>query len=203
MNNRIKEAARPVESNISRVETTMVELDSMLVDLDKEKIEDLPKNLSIKLGNIECKLKQIDKSIHFQESRKPLIMANIDNVVTEQFNRYRNAVVQALREMCSNILTNSRDIERLNSIIARLPNVKKGEIVMNRMLSNIDIIDSRLTISRRKSEVLTQLLGGKTNRKISQELDISEKTVKNHLWKIYRKLGVKNRTQLFHRLISS
>ena len=203
MNNRIKEAAGPVENNISRVEAILLELDSMLLDLDKDKIGDLPKNLSIKIEDIECKLKQIDESIYFQESRKPLVMANIDNVATEQFNLYRNTVVKALREMCSNILTNSRDIERLNSIIARLPNVKKGEIVMNRMLSNIDIIDSRLSISRREREVLIQLLGGKTNRKISQELDISEKTVKNHLWKIYRKLGVKNRTQLFHRLISS
>ena len=52
----------------------------------------------------------------------------------------------------------------------------------------------------REKEVLVQLLGGKTNREISKELHIDEKTVKNHLWKIYRKMGVNNRTQLLHKM---
>ena len=58
-------------------------------------------------------------------------------------------------------------------------------------------------VSRREKEILSHLLGGKSNREISRELAISEKTVKNHLWKLYRKLGVRNRTQLFHYLIST
>ncbi len=203
MNNNKMESGRSVKSNTNRVEAILLELDSILEDLNKDRIEQFPKNVSIKLENIERKLKQFDESSHCQESRKSFVKANIDNVATEQFNLYRNTVVQALKEMCSSILTNARDIERLNSIIARLPNTKKGEIEMSRILTNIDIIDSRFTISRREREVLIQLLGGKTNRKISEELGISERTVKNHLWKIYRKLEVKNRAQLFHRLISS
>ncbi|MGD1047467.1 MAG: LuxR C-terminal-related transcriptional regulator [Candidatus Krumholzibacteriaceae bacterium] len=58
-------------------------------------------------------------------------------------------------------------------------------------------------ISIREREVITHLLGGKSNREISRELGISEKTVKNHLWKAYRKIGVRNRTQLFHQLITT
>ena len=71
------------------------------------------------------------------------------------------------------------------------------------MLMKIDSTNGAPSISKREREVLIQLLGGKTNREISHELGISEKTVKNHLWKIYRKLDVENRTQLFNRLIST
>jgi len=69
-----------------------------------------------------------------------------------------------------------------------------------------DTIETKLPkgrISIREHEVLTHLLGGKSNREISRELGISEKTVKNHLWKAYRKIGVRNRTQLFHQLITT
>jgi DNA-binding NarL/FixJ family response regulator len=57
-------------------------------------------------------------------------------------------------------------------------------------------------ISTRERDVLRLLLGGKGNREISLALGVSEKTVKNHLWRIYRKLGVRSRTQLFHNLTS-
>jgi len=36
---------------------------------------------------------------------------------------------------------------------------------------------------------------GNTNKEIAKKFFISEKTVKNHLNHIYRKLGVKNRAQ--------
>ncbi len=58
------------------------------------------------------------------------------------------------------------------------------------------------SISRMERAVLAHLAAGKSNREISQALGISEKTVKNHLWKVYRKLGVKSRTQLLRRLLS-
>jgi len=58
-------------------------------------------------------------------------------------------------------------------------------------------------LSTREGQVLTHLLGGKSNREISKELGISEKTVKNHLWKVYRKIGVRNRTQLFHHVLTT
>ncbi len=56
-------------------------------------------------------------------------------------------------------------------------------------------------LSKREYEILCNMLQGFSNKEIAQELKISEKTVKNHLCKIYRKFNVKNRTQLFHQLL--
>jgi len=50
-------------------------------------------------------------------------------------------------------------------------------------------------LSCRELEVLSSLSTGKTNLQIAQELFISEKTVKNHLYKIYKKLGVSSREE--------
>ena len=59
------------------------------------------------------------------------------------------------------------------------------------------------TVLRRRDRVLLKVAAGKANKEIAGELGISEKTVKNHLWKIYRKFGIENRTQLFHHLLRS
>ena len=50
-------------------------------------------------------------------------------------------------------------------------------------------------LTRRESDVLTLLAGGASNREISRQLFLSEKTVKAHLAAVFRKLGVTNRTQ--------
>jgi DNA-binding NarL/FixJ family response regulator len=50
-------------------------------------------------------------------------------------------------------------------------------------------------LTRRESDVLQLLSKGASNREISRELFLSEKTVKAHLAAVFRKLGVTNRTQ--------
>ena len=50
-------------------------------------------------------------------------------------------------------------------------------------------------LTRRESDVLTLLASGASNREISRQLFLSEKTVKAHLAAVFRKLGVTNRTQ--------
>jgi DNA-binding NarL/FixJ family response regulator len=50
-------------------------------------------------------------------------------------------------------------------------------------------------LTRREADVLQLLAGGASNREISRQLYLSEKTVKAHLAAVFRKLGVSNRTQ--------
>jgi len=50
-------------------------------------------------------------------------------------------------------------------------------------------------LTKREADVLELLAGGSSNREISRQLYLSEKTVKAHLAAVFRKLGVSNRTQ--------
>jgi DNA-binding CsgD family transcriptional regulator len=61
--------------------------------------------------------------------------------------------------------------------------------------SLIDSIDkSEAELSNRELEILEKLSQGKTNKQIAEELHLSENTVKNHLYRIYKKMGVNSRT---------
>jgi DNA-binding NarL/FixJ family response regulator len=51
------------------------------------------------------------------------------------------------------------------------------------------------SLTRRETDVLSYLANGASNREISRQLFLSEKTVKAHLAAVFRKLGVTNRTQ--------
>jgi len=50
-------------------------------------------------------------------------------------------------------------------------------------------------LSEREREVLQLLVAGLPNKLIARRLEISEKTVKSHLTRIFRELGVTDRTQ--------
>ena len=50
-------------------------------------------------------------------------------------------------------------------------------------------------LSKRQTQLIAMLDKGMSNRDIATELEISEHTVKVHLWRLFRRLGVKSRTQ--------
>lgn len=50
-------------------------------------------------------------------------------------------------------------------------------------------------LSERELEVLCWLASGASNREISRQLTIQENTVKRHVYNIFGKLNVRNRTQ--------
>lgn len=50
-------------------------------------------------------------------------------------------------------------------------------------------------LTRREQEILLQLTGGESNSTIAAKLHLSEHTVKNHMYNIFRKIDVKNRVQ--------
>jgi DNA-binding NarL/FixJ family response regulator len=64
------------------------------------------------------------------------------------------------------------------------------------MQSNSSVIQSiPKPISKREQEIILSLLEGCTNQEIAASLGICEKTVEVHLTSIYRKIGVKTRSQ--------
>ena len=59
-------------------------------------------------------------------------------------------------------------------------------------------LSARYGLSQREGEVVRLILGGKSNKEIEGALYISIHTVKNHIYNIYQKLGVKSRYELAH-----
>ena len=54
----------------------------------------------------------------------------------------------------------------------------------------------KLGLTSREAEIVRLILEGKDSKRITEELFISDHTVKNHLHHVYQKLGIKNRIQL-------
>jgi pimeloyl-ACP methyl ester carboxylesterase/DNA-binding CsgD family transcriptional regulator len=61
--------------------------------------------------------------------------------------------------------------------------------------SPLTATDKPDALTRREHQVLTWLTQGMTNKEIARHLHISEKTVRNHLSNVYRKMGVRSRAQ--------
>jgi DNA-binding NarL/FixJ family response regulator len=53
-------------------------------------------------------------------------------------------------------------------------------------------------LSKRQKQLVVMLDRGLSNRDIADELQISEHTVKVHLWRLFRRLNVKSRSQASH-----
>ena len=53
-------------------------------------------------------------------------------------------------------------------------------------------------LSKRQKQLLVMLDEGLSNRDIAESLQISEHTVKVHLWRLFRRLNVKSRSQASH-----
>jgi two-component system nitrate/nitrite response regulator NarL len=56
--------------------------------------------------------------------------------------------------------------------------------------------DQNLLLTERERQVILVLSEGITNKEIGRRLGLTEGTVKVHLHRIYRKLGIANRTAL-------
>jgi DNA-binding NarL/FixJ family response regulator len=54
------------------------------------------------------------------------------------------------------------------------------------------------TLSKRQKDILRQLAEGLDNRAIAQRLNLSVKTIENHLTRLYRQIGVQSRLEAAH-----
>ena len=62
---------------------------------------------------------------------------------------------------------------------------------------NFDRIFQKYGLSKREQEIFILMLEGKSNKEIAEDLFISVKTVKNHIYSIFQKLGVNSRIKLY------
>lgn len=71
-----------------------------------------------------------------------------------------------------------------------------SELVVRDEAEALKTLSARHGISPRESEIVQLLLAGSTNAEIGEVLCISSSTVKNHVYNVYRKTGVRNRIEL-------
>ena len=65
-------------------------------------------------------------------------------------------------------------------------------------IANEDTPQPLEKLSKRQKQLLVLLDKGLSNRDIAESLEISEHTVKVHLWRLFRRLNVKSRSQASH-----
>jgi two-component system response regulator DegU len=95
-----------------------------------------------------------------------------------------NIMVKAMRSVHEGrIWAERRVLEKAMSMPMLLPETLRTHIPESAPLTN------------REMEMLTLVLQGASNKEIADKSSISERTVKTHLYRVYRKLNVKSRTK--------
>jgi len=152
--------------------------------------------------------------------RRPLLVKAAS--VLESLGGSDGPIYDALRDMRSVLVHGVRDERGGHDslyVVLNSGSITKGRAkdqfsyVMDSLIGQIDLAFRRvaalpiasakgavehsdwLELSAREQEILDWLVQGKTNVDIATELDISPFTVKNHVQRIFKKIGVNNRTQ--------
>ena len=78
-------------------------------------------------------------------------------------------------------------------------------IMRDSVSSSLDLnkLRPQYKLTRRETDILRRVIDGLKNTEISEDLSISEQTVKDHLSNVYMKIGVENRFDLMRTLINS
>lgn len=145
-----------------------------------------------------------------------LTMPNMNGIeVLEELRKKRNSVkvlvltvhgegdyfIRAIDSGADGYILKDSDSKELRHAISI---VMKGEHYIQSSL--LPILDSRESdknedkeklesLTKREMEILIQIAGGMLNKEIANSLNISERTVKNHISNIFRKIDVADRTQ--------
>jgi len=123
----------------------------------------------------------------------------VQHVVVFTLSWSDSLIEAALQQGVSGVLSKALDGEELAS---RLREVVDGKAVVSppphgRIVSGTgrDWPGRSFALSERESECLVLLAAGLRNAEIARSLYVSEDTVKTHLKRAYRKLGIGNRAQ--------
>ncbi len=110
-------------------------------------------------------------------------------------------LVKALDVGCEGYVLKDSDFDTLKNAIISVYN---GDTyieptltpMLNASLAERDVLKDKLNeLTKREIEVLKMIAGGALNKEIASTLNISERTVKNHVSNIFKKINVSDRTQ--------
>jgi DNA-binding NarL/FixJ family response regulator len=84
----------------------------------------------------------------------------------------------------------------LRDVLTLIRNILNGAQKSEVNDSKALLTEKIIKLSKRQKQLLVLVDAGLSNNEIANRLEISPHTVKVHLWRFYKKLGIKSRTQL-------
>jgi RNA polymerase sigma factor (sigma-70 family) len=126
-------------------------------------------------------------------SRMAVDLARAHLLYGEWLRRQRRRIDARKQLRTAHDLFSACDIEAFAER-ARIELEATGEHARRRTVDTLD------QLTPREAQISRLVADGNTNREIAAQLFISPSTVEYHLRKVFRKLDVKSRTQLAHRL---
>lgn len=91
-----------------------------------------------------------------------------------------------------------------NELVDRVVEALKVDKARSEAAASADSINSRVSLlTTRERQVMTLILGGKLNKVIASELQISVRTVEVHRASVFEKMGVRTAVELAQRMASS
>lgn len=122
-------------------------------------------------------------------------------ILVDTYCGEENIVSAFVARRVAGILTSETNSELM---VKAIDVVSKGEVwIDNNNIKNLMMGLSALKgnassskISAREKEIVALVVNGHRNREIAEKLCISEQTVKTHLYRIFKKLSLQNRSQL-------
>ena len=99
------------------------------------------------------------------------------------------------------------DLSKTEQLIQAIRTISKDEIwaqrrIVTKALARILYSEEgkprplQLNLTKREEQIVNLVMQGYSNKRIANKLSLSEKTVKNHLGVIFKKLGISSRLQL-------
>jgi DNA-binding NarL/FixJ family response regulator len=118
----------------------------------------------------------------------------------------RELVLEAFRAGARGVFLKSGSVD---SLIKCISSVQEGQIWADQAATEflleairepfpIPVVDAkgRVLLSEREQSIVRAVAEGLTNREIANQLELSEHTVKNYIFRIFDKLGVSSRVEL-------
>jgi diguanylate cyclase (GGDEF)-like protein len=177
--------------------------------IDKSFIQDLTNNQSNSEGIVRSiivlaenlHLSVVAEGVETEEQFNKLKELQCDEVQGYYFSQPLSLkdfekLLQKRIEEKSDILGSDQSYQDSSNHIQSLKLDSYDENMKNEIVdSSLQHLQEEYTISSREMDVFHLLIHGLTNKEISDQLFISEHTVKNHITKIFQKLNVSDRLQ--------
>lgn len=141
----------------------------------------------------QLSLREVMRVYKNSSTKIAIIVPDEEIAVIEEYQRFNLAgifpVDMELHEFIDGINYMRKNMMYVHPVVASTVYRKYKQDIYKETIRPVKLL------TRREWEVLEQLVEGCQNEDIAKNLDISDKTVKNHITSILGKLGVKDRTK--------